>query len=242
MKGCRVETMELSDALRTTPATREFTPRPVDDDTLAAILDDARFAPSGGNRQGWRVIVIKDPEKRRALQELYLDGWYEYLGQVSEGLTPFNVLNDPGREAAARAKADEIRATSAQGPGGFAENLASTPALLLVVADLSALATVDRDLERYTFAGGASIYPFVWNILLAARNRGLGGVITTMPVRNEPQVQELFDLPDHVVVAALVALGEPQKSITKLRRANVEEFTSLDSFVGPAFEGPRSNV
>ena len=52
--------MELTDALTTTPATRAFTDRRVDDATVASILDDARFAPSGGNRQGWRVVVIKD--------------------------------------------------------------------------------------------------------------------------------------------------------------------------------------
>ena len=62
------------------------------------------------------------------------------------------------------------------------------PALLLVLADLSALAAVDRDLPRYTFAGGTSIYPFVWSLLLAARAEGLGGVMTTMPVRSEDGV------------------------------------------------------
>ena len=51
---------------------------------------------------------------------------------------------------------------------------------MLVVADLRALAAVDRDLDRYTLVGGASIYPFCWSVLLAARAEGLGGVMTTM--------------------------------------------------------------
>jgi nitroreductase len=233
----KVNSMDLIEAMRTTPATREFTDREIDDATLFGILDDARFAPSGGNRQGWRVVVLKDPVIRRTIRDLYLPGWYEYLGQVSEGITPFGVLNDRSVEAAARAKAAEFREAAASGPGGFAEHLDEVPALLLVLADLSALATVDRDLDRYSFAGGASIYPFVWNLLLAAHERGLGGVITTMPVLNEPQVKEVLKVPDHVAIAALVALGEPTTVITKLRRTPVQEFTTVDFFQGDAFRG-----
>ncbi len=53
--------MDLIDALRTTGAVREFTGVPVDDATLYRILDTARFAPNGGNRQAWRVVVVQDP-------------------------------------------------------------------------------------------------------------------------------------------------------------------------------------
>ena len=61
-------------------------------------------------------------------------------------------------------------------PDGFAERLDEVPVLLAVLVDLGALAAVDRDLDRYTFAGAASVYPFAWNLLLAAREEGLGGV------------------------------------------------------------------
>ena len=61
------------------------------------------------------------------------------------------------------------------------------PVLLVVLADLRALAAVDRDGDRYTFAGGASVYPFAWNVLLSARAEGLGGVVTTMAIRHEPE-------------------------------------------------------
>src|SRR5918998_3702771 len=81
--------MELSDALRTTGAVREFTDEPVSDDVLGRILDTARFAPSGGNRQGWRVVVVQDGETRRRLRDLYLDGWYRYLAMGAAGLTPW---------------------------------------------------------------------------------------------------------------------------------------------------------
>ena len=58
------------------------------------------------------------------------------------------------------------------------------------------MATIDRDLPRYTFVGGASIYPFVWSLLLAARTEGLGGVTTTVAIRREADVKALFDIPD----------------------------------------------
>ena len=92
-------------------------------------------------------------------------------------------------EAEARSHAADFAA--AAGEGGFAEHLDDVPALLLVVADLRALAAVDRDLDRYTLVGGASIYPFCWSMLLAARAFGLGGVFTTMVVAREDEVREV---------------------------------------------------
>ena len=80
--------MDLIETLRSTGAVREFLPDRIDDAVLYRILDTARFAPSGGNRQGWRVIVVKDPEKRRALRDLYLTGWYEYLAISAPGWCP----------------------------------------------------------------------------------------------------------------------------------------------------------
>jgi hypothetical protein len=227
--------MELRQGIRTTPATRAFTETAISDETLYGILDDARFAPSGGNRQGWRVIVLKDPLLRTAVKELYLEGWYQYLPQVAAGLTPFSVVNDRIEEAEVRAQAARFAQDAANGPGGFAENIDKVPALLLVLADLSALATIDRDLDRYSMVGGASIYPFIWNILLAAHDRGLGGVMTTVAVLEEPALRELLTIPDHVVVASLVALGEPKTIITKLRRDTVEDFTTIDTFDGEHF-------
>ena len=65
----------------------------------------------------------------------------------------------------------------------MAAHLDEVPVLLALFADLSQLAAVDRDLDRYSLAGGASVYPFAWSILLAARTEGLGGVLTTMLIR-----------------------------------------------------------
>jgi len=104
-----------------------------------------------------------------------------------------------------------------------------------VLADLRALAAVDRDLDRYTLAGGASIYPFVWSVLLAARDEGLGGVVTTMVIRREQEVRSLLGIPDELAVAAVVALGHPVRQTRKLTRRSVPEFTTVDRFDGEPF-------
>ena len=109
--------------------------------------------------------------------------------------------------------------------------------LLALFADLSALAAVDRDLDRYSFAGGASIYPFAWNVLLAARAEGLGGVITTMLIREEGAVKELLGAPDPLALAAVIALGHPVRQPRRLQRRPVPAFTTVDRVDGTPFPG-----
>ncbi|HEY5025240.1 MAG TPA: nitroreductase family protein [Acidimicrobiales bacterium] len=231
--------MELTDALRTTGAVRDFLPDPVDDDVLYRILDTARFAPNGGNRQAWQVVVVRDPARKSTLRDLYLPGWYEYLAQSAAGLVPWAPITDSDAERRALEGAATFATGAAAGPGGFAEHLDEVPALLLVLADLRKLATVDRDAGHYTLVGGASVYPFVWSLLLAARDEGLAGVMTTMVVRREPEVRDAFDLPEHLSVAALVALGRPVHQPRRLTRQAVEEFTTVDRPDGPALRPPR---
>jgi nitroreductase len=225
--------MELTDALRTTGSVRSFLDEPVSDEVLYAILDDARFAPSGGNRQAWRVIVVKDDARRRALRDLYLDGWHDYIAHALAGLVPFSPLASEEDRALAASKREA--AVAASNPAGFPERLHQVPVMLVICADLAALAATDRDLGRYQIAGGASIYPFVWNILLAARARGLGGVMTTIATRNESGVRTVLNLPSDQIVASIVALGHPQSRATKLKRRSVEEFTTSDTFDGERF-------
>lgn len=224
--------MDLREALRTTGAVREFRPDPVGRDVLFRVLDTARFSPSGGNAQGWQVVVVEDPGKRRRLRDLYLPGWYEYLALASAGLRPWSPLADRGAEAAARPAAEQHRQAAAGGAGGLAEHLDQVPALLALFADLRALAAVDRDFERYTFAGGASVYPFAWSILLAAHEEGLGGVITTMCIKEEPAVKELLDAPDNLALAAVIALGYPVSRSRRLSRDDVAAFAHVDSVNG----------
>ena len=197
--------LDLVDTLRSTGAARQFHPDPVPDHVLARLLDTARFAPSGGNRQGWRVIVVKDPVTRIALRDLYLSGWYEYLAMVTAGLVPWAPVTDREAEGAAdQRRGVRRRRRGSTGLRRDARDGARPPA-----GARRPVRTRRRStrLPRYTFAGGASIYPFVWSLLLAARAEGLGGVMTTMPVRSEDGVRALFAIPDTVAVAALVVLG-----------------------------------
>src|SRR5579862_6200875 len=99
--------MELTDALRTTGAVRSFRPEPVADEVVARVLETARFAPSGGNRQAWHVVLVKDPGLRAELRDGYLASWYEYLAQRAAGLTPWAPVTDEAAEAAAVARAHE---------------------------------------------------------------------------------------------------------------------------------------
>ena len=128
--------MDLIETLRSTAAVRDFTDEPVPDEVIARILDNARFAPSGGNRQGWRVVVMQDPETRRKLRDIYLAGWYEYLAMSRAGLTPWAPITDREAEAQAVESADEIGEGRVGGTRGFAEHLEDVPVLLVVLADL----------------------------------------------------------------------------------------------------------
>jgi nitroreductase len=223
--------MDLLHTLRTTGAIREFTDEPVPDGALRRVLDTARFAPNGGNAQSWHVIAVEDADVRSKLRDLYLDGWHLYLAMRAAGLRPWAPLTDPEREQ------EVVAAAKAAGQrpylGDFAEHLDEAPILLVLLADLRLLAAVDRDLDRYTFIGGASVYPFAWSLLLAARAEGLGGVITTMPVYREDEVKQLLGVPDTHAVAAVLALGVPKHEFTKLSRKPVDEFATVDRFDGP---------
>ncbi len=229
--------MELVDALCTTGAVRDFLDAPVDDEALVRILDRARFAPSGGNRQGWRVVVVKDPTVRSGVRDIYVAGWAEYQAQRAAGLTPFAPITDIAAEADALERASRDGVVADSFLGDFAENFDTVPALLVVLVDIRMLAAVDRDLDRYTFAGGASVYPFAWSIMLAAREEGLRGVITTIAIRREPTLKKLLNVNDELAVAALIALGHPKSQPKHLKRMAVEEFVTVDRVGGPPF-GP----
>ncbi|GAB2832626.1 nitroreductase family protein [Actinocorallia aurea] len=220
--------MELLKALRGTPAIRDFTDEPVPDDVLYRILDSARFAPSGGNNQGWRVVVVKDPALRAALRDLYAKVWRDYVAIGEAGLRAWSPTADRAAEAAAIAAGPK-----GEPRGDFVRNLDKVPAMLVVLGKLDVLAAVDRDHDRYTFAGGGSLYPFVWNLLLAAHEEGLGGVMTTMHVREEDAVRGLLGVPENFALVSTVFLGHPVTWPTRLKRAKVEDFAWIDRFEGP---------
>jgi nitroreductase len=217
--------MELYDVMRTTFSAREFTGDPLPDETLAKILDHARFAPSGGNRQGWRVIVVRDAATRRALAELSVFAAKRYAAQVKNGENPWNTIDPPGVDAAT------IERTPA--PPHLTEPIAQAPVVLVLCVDLKVVASMDQDLARVGIISGASVYPFAWNVLLAARHEGFGGTITTLATAQEPKVQALLGLPAHVAVCAVMPLGRPARRLTKLTRKPVAEFAMRERWGGP---------
>src|SRR5687767_14240596 len=81
--------MELSDVMRTTGSIRDLTDEAVPAEVLHGVLDAARFAPSGGNRQGWHVVVVQDSEVRARLGEHYEIAWREYAAHAQAGFVPF---------------------------------------------------------------------------------------------------------------------------------------------------------
>jgi len=222
--------MELYDVMRTTFSAREFTSDPVPDALIAKILDHARFAPSGGNRQGWRVIVVRDSATRQAFVDLTMPSAKRYTAQVALGENPWNTI-DP-----TRADAATIERTSP--PSRLVESYVKAPVVLVVCVDLKVVASVDQYLPRVGVISGASIYPFAWNILLAARHEGLAGTITTLPVSEEPKLQALLGLPAHVAVAAVMPLGRPATRLTKLKRKPVAEFATLERWGGTPLPSP----
>lgn len=219
--------MDLYEVMRTTFAAREFTDDPLPDDVLARILDNARFAPSGGNRQGAHVTVVRDPGVRRGLAELGAPAARRYFAQLQAGENPWNSVQPSG------VPQDVIDRTEI--PDTFVAPIANAQVVLVFSVDLGVVAALDQDLGRVGIAGGASVYPLVWNVLLGARNEGFGGTITTMAIAAEDRVRELVGIPDGHAVAAVVPLGKPVRQLRKLRRRPVAEFVTRERFDGPAF-------
>ena len=219
--------MDLIEAMRTTFSAREFTDAPVPDDALQRMLDDARFAPSDGNRQGWRVIVVREGQTKRALAELAVPTMRRYVAQVAAGESPWNTVN------ATKLAQSQIDATPV--PARLLDALAKAPVLLVVCVDLAVLASFDSQLARVGVISGASVYPFVWNLLLAANAEGLAGTLTTFCTGAEPAAQELLGIPKQFALAAVLPIGVPVKRLTQLKRKTVREFAMRERFDGPAF-------
>ncbi|HEY5428390.1 MAG TPA: nitroreductase family protein [Solirubrobacteraceae bacterium] len=213
---------ELYEIMRCAPSTRVFTDEPVGREILDRVLDNARFAPSGGNRQGWRVIVVTDAAIRRRLRELYREPWDAYMVRTG------------GRAALDAGEASGLpagRLRMLRGADEYARTFDQVPVHLVICVDLEALAITDAELDRPSIVGGASIYPFVHNVLLGLRHEGLGAAFTTLLVPAEPELRELLAIPAGVAVAGHIAVGhraDPWPA--QLRRAPVAEFAFGDRY------------
>jgi nitroreductase len=209
--------MDFRAVLETTGTCRFYRPDPISDDVLRRILDGARYAPTGGNRQGVRFVVVRDAAKRQQLRDWYVPLWEQYVSRATArpGAPMPRLL----------ANADHM-----------ARHLHEVPVLVVVCARLGDLLATDRHLDRMSIVGGASVYPTVQNLLLAARNEGLGTALTTLLCAVEPQVKELLGIPDGVATAALIPLGYPATSFPKrLARRPVESICFGEAWNMPVF-------
>jgi nitroreductase len=214
--------VNLDHALRTTGSARRFLTEEITDTTVHSILDLARFSPSGGNRQPWKVAVLKSPEMRSEVARLVKPVWDEYMTAATEGQRAYNMISyQPPAEVSAF-------------PYELLDYFDKGVAVLVIAADLREIAVTDLNLERPPIVAGASIYPFCWSILLAAREHGLSGVLTTFLSRTEAEAGPILGLPENFALAATIVLGRPEKEFTKLTRHPVETFATIDRFDGPA--------
>ena len=215
--------MDLQDAMRCAPTSRRFTDEPVAQEALVRALELARFAPSGGNRQGWRVIVVRDPALRSGLAELYLPHWRAYTEMTGAA----RILADPSAF-------DERAVRMITAADDYATGLADVPVHLLVGVRLEDLAVTDAGLERQSIVGGASVYPFAQNLLLALRAEGLGAAMTTLLVPAEAEVKALLGIPDGIALAAHIGVGHRADPWPKrLARNPVSDFAFSDRWGEP---------
>ena len=202
--------MELDEVIRGTGACRYFKPDPVPDELLARLFDAARYGPQGGNRQPVRYVVVRDPDLKAQLGAWYLEAREALAGGHRRGASATDIKGD----------ADHL-----------ALHFHEVPVLVVVCAVMADLLRPDADLDRFGVVGGASIYPSVQNLLLAARQEGLGACLTSVLCRYEPEVKKLLGIPDELLTAATLALGYPEKPLpTKLTRRPASEVVYADRY------------
>lgn len=187
----------LYEAMSTLRAVRRLRPDPVPDDVLHRVLEAATWAPTGGNTQPWRVIVVRDRSRMSKLGELYAVRWHAY-SKFHRGLL------DKAPEDA-RGRGDRMLAAGDY----LADHFAETPVLVVFCFNPANMAITDAKLDRPSVVGGGSIYPAVENLLLACRAEGLGCVLTTLLCQAEPEVRALLKIPDEWGTAAAIPIGWP---------------------------------
>lgn len=216
----------LYEAMSTLRAVRRLRPDPIPPEVLTRVLQAACWAPTGGNQQPWRVVVVQDPDRKAALAELYRPEWYRYIDN------PAVPRNDTVPEEVKAARERMIASGSY-----LADNLAEAPAILLFCADFRRMAVTDAGLDRQSLVGGGSVYPPVQNAMLACVAEGLGCTLTTLHCFREDEVKTALDIPDEWATAAMVPIGYPVlRGHGPISRQGPEVMAYQDSF-GTAYQG-----
>ncbi|MCC6764704.1 MAG: nitroreductase family protein [Deltaproteobacteria bacterium] len=194
---------------------------PVPDELIWKVLDAGVRAPSGGNVQPWRFLVVRDAETKRFIQERYKRGWDRYLVASMQAAATAAV---PMTEAAA-ARMKMVAAAS-----HLAEHLHEAPVLLLVcMAPRRMELSPDPESRPPSPAAlYASIFPAVQNVLLACRACGLGATLTTLHLHYEDAIKERLGIPAEIETVALLPIGWPVGRFGPVARASVETLTYWD--------------
>ena len=211
--------MDLYDAMSTLRAVRRLKPDPIPSEVLYRVLRAATWAPSGGNRQCWRIIVVRDQLCKSELAELYKPHWIEYTRGYE---TLLNQLSG-----------DKLKQTKRGLEAGnyLSEHLYEAPVICVFCFNPSQMTITDENLQRPSVVGGGSVYPAVQNLLLAARSEGLGCVLTTLLCLEEKSVKSLLDIPDDWFTCAHVPLGYPVLGgHGSISRRPLEHMAYLDKF------------
>jgi nitroreductase len=214
--------IELYEAMRTLRAVRRLRPDPIPDEVLHRVLEAATWAPTGGNRQPWRVIVVKNPVRKQRLGELYRKIAIPFTKSYAE-------------KFASLPEGERVKAERMVRAGNYlAEHFGEAPVLLVFCFNPEGLAVTDVKLERVSVVGGGSIYPAVENLLLACRAEGLGCVLTTLLCMCEPEVRELLGIPQPWGTSAVVPIGYPlSRGHGPISRRPVEEMAFADFWGTP---------
>jgi len=204
---------DLFEIIQTTRAMRRLKPDPVPDELIRKILEMGVCAANGANTQRWRFLVIKDPKIKQQVQVHYKRAFDEVIGPRYLTATP-----PPGvtRERYLRQHAAVEYLT---------DHFHEAPVWII--------ACLDEGRQTPTRGSGASIYPAVQNMLLAARALGLGSTLTTRHLLYEKEVEAILGLPPGVHSYAILPIGYPMGRFGPVGRAPLAEIVYQDRWEQP---------
>jgi nitroreductase len=212
--------MGVYEAMRTLRAVRRLKPDPIPDDVLLRVLEAATWAPTGGNQQPWRIIVVKDPEKKNRLGQWYAERWSAFSKMYRSNI-PADMADDARKRMLRTIAAGDY----------LAQHFGETPIIAIFCFNPKQMAITDAKQNRPSVVGGGSVYPSVENFLIACRAEGLGCVLTTLLCEVEPQVKELLAIPDGWGTAAAIPVGYPiGRGHGPLTRRPVRDLAYLDGW------------
>ncbi len=211
--------VELYDAMGSLRAVRRLKPDPIPEQVMRRVLQAAAWAPTGGNVQPFRILVVQDKNHKEKIQSWYFEEWQKYTEPNRKAL--------PNMPEAARVDAEKtLRA------GDYlADHMAEVPALLVFCFNPDYMAITDSELDRPSVVGGGSVYTAVQNVMLACRAEGLGCVLTTLLCYKEAEIKLLLNIPAEWGTCAHVPIGYPVlKGHGPISRRPIEKLTFVDQW------------